>query len=73
MQGNLMFFCKTNAIKWRDPIGDSRIKTLKMQSSVGGLFSVSFLPLQEYSTTLKLEISDVTSQARILCSHVNYH
>ena len=27
---------------WRDPIGGSRIKTLKMQGALHGLFSVSF-------------------------------
>ena len=30
---------------WRDPIGGSRIKTLKMLGAIGGLFLVSFLPL----------------------------
>ena len=33
-----LFFCKTNTIKWRDLIGGSRIKTLKMLGAVGGLF-----------------------------------
>ena len=30
---------------WRDPIGGSRIKTLKMLGAEGGLFLLSFLPL----------------------------
>ena len=30
---------------WRDPIGGSRIKTLKMLGAVGGLLLASFLPL----------------------------
>ena len=31
--------------EWRDPIGGSRIKMLKMLCAVGGLFLVSFLPI----------------------------